>query len=59
MKDITILLVFFADDMLVLSENINDLQNSLNNIYQYCSKWGLEVLIRTNQKLLYLKNGVG
>ena len=42
LKNITILLVLFKDDMLVFSENVSDLQN--NNIYQYCRKWGLEVI---------------
>ena len=41
--DVQILLLLFADDVVILSENPNDLQNSLNKLLNYCNKWGLEV----------------
>ena len=39
-KDINLLLLLFADDMVVLGETTEDLQNSLNELYRYCNHWG-------------------
>ena len=45
--DVQNLLLLFADDMLILSENPNDLQNSLNKLLNYCNRWDLEVNTET------------
>ena len=51
-KDINLLLLLFADDMVVLGETPEDLQNSLNELYRYCNHWGLEAT-RLKRKSLY------
>ena len=35
--------ISFADDIVILSETPEGLQNSLNNIQEYCEKWGLKI----------------
>lgn len=41
--DITLILLLFADDMVIFGSSQEDLQNSLNLLYEYCQKWGLVV----------------
>ena len=52
-----ILLLLFADDMVILSENPNDLQNSLNKLLSYCNKWGLEVSTEKTKMVVFRKKG--
>ena len=35
--------MIFADDMVILGMSVQDLQNSLNLLENYCRRWGLEV----------------
>ena len=39
-NDVNLILLFFADDMVILAETPEDLQSSLDNLYQYCRMWG-------------------
>ena len=55
--DVQILLLLFADDMVILSENPNDLQNSLNKLLDYCNKWGLEVNTEKTKVVVFRKKG--
>ena len=43
LDDITIILLLFADDMVILGKSPHDLQNSIDLLYEYCTKWGLHV----------------
>ena len=43
LNDICLILLLFADDMVILSLTPEDLQLSLNNLSEYCVKCGLEV----------------
>ena len=36
--DITLILLLFADDMVILGSSQQDLRNSLNLLYEYCQK---------------------
>ena len=42
-NDIYIMLLLFADDMVLFGESPRDLQNSLDSLLDYCNLWGLEV----------------
>ena len=42
-NDIYIMFLLFADDMVLFGERPRDLQNSLENLLDHCSSWGLEV----------------
>ena len=43
LSHICIILLLFADDMVILGDSPTDLQHSLNRLKQYFTKWGLEV----------------
>ena len=43
LSDLCLIVMLFADDMVVLGKTPHDLQSSLNYLYEYCKKWGLEV----------------
>ena len=58
-KDINLLLLLFADDMVVLGETPEDLQNSLNELYRYmyCTHWGLEVNTIKTKVVVFRRRG--
>ena len=35
--------LMYADDLVILAKNENDLQNSLNNLSKYCNQWELSI----------------
>ncbi len=41
--DITLILLLFADDMVILGKSPVELQHNLNLLYDYCNRWGLHV----------------
>lgn len=55
--DITIILLLFADDMVLLGRTPADLQNSLELLYEYCYKWGLSVNIPKTKIMVFRKRG--
>ena len=55
--DITLILLSFADDMVILGSSQQDLQNSLNLLYEYCHKWGLTVNTDKTKVLIFRKRG--
>ena len=38
--DISLILLLFADDMVIFGHNQMDLQNSLDMLSEYCTRWG-------------------
>ena len=50
-------LLLFADDMVVLGKSVNDLQQSLDLLKQYCDKWDLEVNILKTKTMVFRKRG--
>ena len=56
-NDINLILLFFADDMVVLGETPYDLQNSLDRLYQYCLTWGLEVNTIKTKCIVFRRRG--
>ena len=38
-----LLALYYADDTIILAESPDDLQNSLNELFNYCQKWKLKV----------------
>jgi len=55
--DMTFILLLFADDMVILGNSIEDLQNSLNKLSEYCTKWGLEVNAGKTKIMVFRKRG--
>ena len=54
---ITLIILLFADDMVIFGKSPDELQKNINLLYDYCSKWGLEETWR-KQKQWYFENGV-
>ena len=57
LQDITLILLLFADDMVIFGEDQNDLQNSLNMLSEYCERWGLEVNTDKTKVMVFRKQG--
>lgn len=55
--DIVLILLLFADDMVILAKSPNELQNSLNLLYQYCQNWGLRVNTEKSKIMVFRKRG--
>ena len=47
----------FADDMVIFSTSIQGLQEGLNNLADYCKKWGLTVNIGKTKIVIFRKGG--
>lgn len=54
--DFFLLLILFADDMVLLSETKQGLQQGLDKLHDYCYQWGLSVNV-DKTKCLVFKNG--
>lgn len=50
-------LLLFADDMVVLADTAEDLQNSLDRLYDYCNTWGLSVNTDKSKIVVFRKRG--
>ena len=57
LQDITFILMLFADDMVILGKSVEDVQNSLNLLENYCRRWGLEVNTDTTKVMVFQKRG--
>ena len=57
LNDINIMLLLFADDMVLLGDTPEDLQNSLDKLQEYCLKWGLEVNVLKTKIVVFRKRG--
>ena len=55
--NILIKLLMFADDMAIFSTTIEGLQNGINNLSDYCRKWGLTVNILKTKIVVFRKGG--
>ena len=57
LDDITIILLMFADDMVIFCTSAENLQNSLDRLYSYCDTWGLSVNTDKTQVVGFRKRG--
>ena len=55
--DITFILMLFADDMVILGKDKDDLQTSLDLLEMYCHKWGLQVNTDKTKIEVFRKRG--
>ena len=58
LNQLSIYLLMFADDAVIFSETIEELQESLNNLKQYCDKWNLSVNIDKTKIVVFRKGEV-
>ena len=57
LNDICLILLLFADDMVILGLTPEDLQLSLNTLSEYCIKWDLEVNVVKTKLVVFSKRG--
>ena len=55
--DILIKILMFADDMAIFSSTREGLQIGLNNLYSYCTKWGITVNTEKTKIVVFRKGG--
>ena len=55
--DTLIKVLMFADDMAIFSTSAKGLQTGLDNLRDYCSKWGLTVNINKTKVVVFRKGG--
>ena len=55
--DIIIKLIKFADDMAIFSETREGLQKGLNDLNDYCKKWGISVNVPKTKVVVFRKGG--
>ena len=49
--------LLFADDLSILSLSKEDLQNKLDTLQSYCTKWGLKVNLQKTKIMIFNKSG--
>ena len=55
--ELEIILLLFADDLVIFGNSPKDLQNSLDKLYEYCQTWGLEVNTQKTKVMVFRKKG--
>ena len=58
LEQLSIYLLLFADDAVILSDSIQGLQSSLNYLEMYCNKWNLSVNIDKTKIVVFRKGGI-
>ena len=56
--DLKLWLILYADDSTLISANREGLQDSLECLYDYCTKWGLFVNVDITKVVVFRKGGV-
>ena len=57
MLDITIRTLLYANDLLLLSDLTEDLQVGIDILYDYCTRWKLNINIEKSAVVLFRKGG--
>lgn len=57
LDQLSIYLLLFADDAVLFSETADGLQQSLNNLKDYCQKWKLKVNVEKTKVVIFKKGG--
>ncbi|XP_053375235.1 uncharacterized protein LOC128547230 [Mercenaria mercenaria] len=57
LDEFTFILLLFADDMVIIGKNPEDLQNRLNLLKEYCVNWGLQVNPDKSKIVVFRKRG--
>ena len=48
--------LLYADDLIILSRSKHGLQNCLNQLHKWCSKWLMEVNIKKTKVMIFQKH---
>lgn len=55
--DLCLIILLFADDMVIIGKSTEDLQQNLNKLHGYCNLWGLEVNTSKTKVVVFRKRG--
>ena len=55
--DIVLIILLFADDMVIFGKTPQKLQDNLNHLHSHCTKWGLKVNTDKIKVMLFRKKG--
>jgi hypothetical protein len=58
LEQLTLFLILFADDLVLMSETAEGLQNMLNALHGYCVKWNLVVNVAKTKLMVFRRGGV-
>lgn len=56
-EDMNIRVLMYADDIVMLADDVNTLQMMSNNLEHYCKKWGMQVNLSKSEILIFRKGG--
>lgn len=54
---VNIRVLMYADDIVMLAEDIESLQKMINNLEEYCQLWGMEVNLAKSEIMIFQKAG--
>lgn len=57
LEQLSIYLLLFADDAVIVSDSAVGLQKSLDSLYKYCDKWKLKVNTSKTKVMIFRKSG--
>ena len=57
LHEMCIIILMFADDMVIMGNSVIDLQNNLNKLQTYCDVWGLKVNVAITKIVVFRKLG--
>ena len=57
LDQLTIIILLFADDMVIFGKTPEELQVNIDRLYDYCNTWGLEVNINKTKTMVFRKRG--
>ena len=55
--EMCIIILLFADDMVLMGNSVIDLQNFLNKLQSYCDVCGLKVNVAITKIVVFMKRG--
>ena len=58
LKELSLFLIMYADDMVIFSESIEGLQAILDTLYNYTEKWKLSVNINKTKIVVFRNAGI-
>ena len=56
-NELSIIILLFADDMVIFAKNPSELQSNIDKLSEYCDKWGLEVNVDKTKTMVFRKRG--
>ena len=55
--EMCLIILLFADDMAIIGNSVEDLQASLDRLYEYCQYWGLQVNTSKTKVVVFRRRG--